>query len=131
MTRYLLDTHVIYRWMRDDRRLGRELRRILAQSDCTVSAASLWEMLIKNSRGKLPLPKGSVGDALEAQGFAVLAISARHVEATRRFDQAIADPFDRLLVATAAEEGMLLLTQDAGILELATRARLPIAEISA
>ena len=130
MTRYLLDTHVIYRWMRDDRRLGRELRRILAKSDCTVSAASLWEMLIKNSRGKLPLPKGSLGDALEAQGFAVLAISVRHVEATRRFDQAIADPFDRLLVATAAEESMLLLTQDAGILELATRARLPIAEIS-
>jgi PIN domain nuclease of toxin-antitoxin system len=131
MTRYLLDTHVIYRWMRDDRRLGRELRRIIARSDCAVSAASLWETLIKNSRGKLPLPKGSVGDALEAQGFAVLAISARHVEATRRFDQAIGDPFDRLLVATAAEEGMLLLTQDAAILELATRAKLRVAEISA
>ena len=131
MTRYLLDTHVIYRWMRNDRRLGREMRRILAQSDCTVSAASIWEMLIKNSRGKLPLPEGSLGDALEAQGFAVLAISARHVEATRRFDQAIADPFDRLLVATAVEEGMLLLTQDAGILKLAERARFPVAEITA
>jgi PIN domain nuclease of toxin-antitoxin system len=37
----------------------------------------------------------------------------------RRFDQAIADPFDRLLVATAAEEGLFLLTQDTGILDLA------------
>jgi PIN domain nuclease of toxin-antitoxin system len=131
MTRYLLDTHVIYRWMRDDRRPGRELRRILARSDCTVSAASLWEMPIKQSCGKLPLPKGSLGDALEAHGFSMIAISARHVDATRRFDQTIPDPLDRLLVATAAEEGMLLLTQDAGILELATRAELPIAEISA
>lgn len=131
MTRYLLDTHVIYRWMRDDRRLGREMRRILAQADCTVSAASMWEMMIKNSRGKLPLPEGSLGDALEGQGFGVLAIAARHVEATRRFGHAIADPFDRLLVATAAEENMLLLTQDAGILELASRTRLPIAEIAA
>ncbi len=130
MTRYLLDTHVIYRWMRNDRRLGREMRKILAQSDCTVSAASMWEMLIKNSRGKLPLPHGSLGDALEAQGFGVLAITARHVEATRRFDQAIPDPFDRLLVATAAEEGMFLLTQDAGVLELARRTRLPVAEIT-
>ena len=130
MTRYLLDTHVIYRWMRNDRRLGRDLRGILARSDCTVSAASLWEMVIKNSRGKLPLPKGSLGDALEAQGFALLSIYARHVEATRRFDQAIVDPFDRLLVATAAEENMLLLTQDASMLALAARTRLPIAEIT-
>ena len=131
MTRYLLDTHVIYRWMRDDRRLGREMRRILSRSDCAVSAASVWEMLIKNSRGKLPLPDGSLGDAMEGQGFRVLAITTRHVEATRRFDQAIADPFDRLLLATAAEEGMLLLTQDTAILDLAGRTRLPIAEISA
>jgi PIN domain nuclease of toxin-antitoxin system len=131
MTRYLLDTHVIYRWMRDDRRLGRKMRKILAQADCNVSAASVWEMLIKSSRGKLPLPEGSLGDALEAQGFGVLAISARHVEATRRFDRSIADPFDRLLVATAAEEGMLLLTQDAGILEVAERTRLPVAETTA
>ena len=131
MTRYLLDTHVIYRCMRDDRRLGRAMRRILAQADCAVSAASLWEMLIKNSRGKLPLPKGSLADAMEAHGFRVLAITARHVEATRRFDQAIADPFDRLLVATAAEEGIFLLTQDAGILKLAKRTRLPVSDITA
>ena len=129
MTRYLLDTHVIYRWMRDDRRLGREVRKIIANSDCAVGAVSLWEMLIKNARGKLPIPEGSLSDAMEAQGFRVLAITARHVEATRRFDQALADPFDRLLVATASEESMLLVTQDAGILESAKRFKLPIADI--
>ena len=130
MTRYLLDTHVIYRWMRDDRRLGRELRRILAEAECAVSVASVWEMLIKNGKGKLPLPAGSLTGALEAQGFRVLTITGRHVEATRRFDQAIADPFDRLLVATAAEEGMLLVTQDGAILDLAEKSRLPVADIS-
>ncbi len=130
MTRYLLDTHIVYRWMRDDRRLGRELRRILAQAYCVVSVASMWEMTIKSARGKLPLPDSSLDDAMAANGFRVLAITARHVEATRRFDQAIADPFDRLLVATAGEEGMLLLTQDAAILDLAGRAKLPVAIIS-
>jgi len=130
MTRYLLDTHVIYRWMRNDRALARGFRGILARSDCAVSTASLWEMLIKSARGKLPLPKGSLGEAIEAQGFAVLPVSARHVDATRRFDQAIADPFDRLLVATAAEEGRLLLTQDAAILALARRSRLPVADLA-
>jgi PIN domain nuclease of toxin-antitoxin system len=129
--RYLLDTHVIYRWMRDDRQLGRRLRSILAHEDCAVSAASIWEMLLKNARGKLPLPKGSLSENLETQGFSVLPITTRHVEATRRFDQAIADPFDRLLVATAAEENMLLLTQDAVLLGLAKRSRLPVADLSA
>lgn len=130
MNRYLLDTHVIYRWMRDDRALGRELRVLLAREDCAVSAASVWEMVIKSSRGKLSLPEEPLGEAIEAQGFAVLPVSARHVDATRRFDQAIVDPFDRLLVATAAEEGRLLLTQDAGVLALARRSRLPVADLA-
>lgn len=131
MTRYLLDTHVIYRGMQDVRRLGREMRRILTHEDCTVSVVSLWEMLIKHGRGKLSLPKGSLTDTLEAQGFSVLSMTARHAEETRRFDQSIPDPFDRLLVATAATEGMLLLTQDAGILDLAERTTLPVAKIAA
>lgn len=131
MTRYLLDTHVVYRWMQDDRRLRGEMRRILTHGDCTVSVISLWEMLIKHARGKLSLPKGSLNDTLQARGFSVLSTTARHVEETRRFDQAIPDPFDRLLVATAATEGMLLLTQDAGILDLAERTTLPVAKIAA
>lgn len=131
MNRYLLDTHVVYRWMRNDRRLGIHARKILARSECCVSAASVWEMLIKNARGKLPLPEGSVADALQAEGFPVLAVTGRHVDATRRFEHSISDPFDRLLVATAIEEGMLLLTQDSGILELSKRIRLPVAEATA
>jgi PIN domain nuclease of toxin-antitoxin system len=129
MTRYLLDTHVIYRWMRDDRRLGRSVRKIVADAECSISVASVWEMLIKNGRGKLPLPEGSLSGALETQGFRVLPISGRHVETTRRFDRAITDPFDRLLIATAIEEGMLLVTQDTAMLELAARARLPVADV--
>ncbi len=127
MTTYLLDTHIIYRWMRDDRRLGRHLRGLLARADCVVSVASVWEMLIKNARGKLPLPKEPIHEAIEAQGFRVLAITARHVEETRRFERAIADPFDRLLVAVASAENMLVLTQDEPMLDLARRARLPVA----
>lgn len=126
--RYLLDTQVNYRWMRDDRRLGRQIRGILGNDDCVVGAVSLWEMLIKNARGKLPLPARPLSDVMEAQGFIVLGISARHVEATRRFDQTLADPFDRLLVATASVEGMLLITQDAAILDSARRLKLPVAE---
>lgn len=131
MSRFLLDTHVVYRWMRDDRRLGARARTLLARSDCLVSAASVWELLLKSARGKLSLPEGSLGEAIEAQGFPVLAITARHVDATPRFARALPDPFDRLLVATALEEGMVLLTQDSAILELSRRIVLPVAEASA
>lgn len=130
MTRYLLDTHVVYRWMRDDRKLGRTTRNLIAKADCSVSTASLWEMVIKNVRGKLPLPDGPLADAMEAQGFRVLAISANHIEATRRFAQVLPDPFDSLLLAVADTEGALLLTQDSAILDAATRFRLPVADVN-
>lgn len=115
--------------MRNDPRLGPQLRKILQRSECAISVASVWEMLLKQSHGKLPLPDTPLGPALEAQGFGVLAITAAHVETTQRFEAILADPFDRLLLATAAEENLLLLTQDTTMLALASRTRLPVAEI--
>lgn len=112
MTRYLLDTHFIYWWMTGDRRLGKAARTLIATTDCTVSVASLWEMLIKNAKGKLPLPEGPIHESLEAQGFRVLPIHARHVAATREFAYLHDEPFDRLLAATAAYEQLVFLTRD-------------------
>ena len=86
------------------------------------------EMLLKNARGKLPLPGSHIGELIEAQGFPLLSITSQHVETTRRFERALPDPFDRLLVATAAAEGMNLLTQDTVILSLANDVPLPIVE---
>lgn len=126
MTTYLLDTHILYRWLRDDRRLARRSRAILASADCVVSVASIWEMLIKSARGKLPLPKGSVTESIEQQGFRIVAITGRHVEESRRFNHVIRDPFDCLLIATASVEGMKLLTQDALILDVAASVDLPV-----
>ena len=60
MKRYLLDTHLIYWWMTADAKLGRATQRIIAKSDIVVSTASVWEMVLKNARGKLPLPQGAL-----------------------------------------------------------------------
>jgi len=128
VTRYLLDTHIVYYWMRADRRIGQRARGILARADCSVSVASIWEMLLKNVKGKLPLPEGPIGEHMEAQGFRLLPITTAHVEATRRFERSLPDPFDRLIVAIAAAEGMQLLTQDAAILRLAGEIPLPVVE---
>jgi PIN domain nuclease of toxin-antitoxin system len=116
--RYLLDTHLIYWWMTADARLGKTTRRIIAKSEIVVSTASVWEMVLKNAKGKLPLPQGTITDHLEAQGFVLLPILPRHVEAARSLTCAHPDPFDRLLIAQAQDERLTLLTRDAAILEL-------------
>ena len=118
MKRYLLDTHLIYWWMTNDTRLGKTTQRIIAKSEIIVSAVSIWEMVLKNAKGKLPLPEGSLTEQLEAQGFIVLAILPRHIEAVRHLQCAHTDPFDRLLIAQAHDEKLTLLTRDAAILGL-------------
>ena len=118
MKRYLLDTHLIYWWMTADTRLGKATQRIIAKSEIVVSVASMWEMALKNAKGKLPLPQGSLTEQLEAQGFLLLPILPRHIEAARSLTCAHADPFDRLLIAQAYDEKLTLLTRDAAILGL-------------
>jgi PIN domain nuclease of toxin-antitoxin system len=116
--RYLLDTHLIYWWMTADARLGKTTQRVIEKSEIIVSTVSLWEMLLKNAKGKLPLPQGSLTEQLEAQGFILLSILPRHIEAARSLICAHADPFDRLLIAQTRDERLTLLTRDAAILAL-------------
>ena len=118
MKRYLLDTHLIYWWMTADARLGKATQRIIAKSEMVVSTASMWEMTLKNAKGTLSLPQGSLTEQLEAQGFVLLPILPRHIEAVRSLNVAHADPFDRLLIAQAYDERLTLLTRDAAILKL-------------
>ena len=62
------------------------------------------------------MPQGSLVGELEAQGFVMLPILPRHIEAVRNLDCPHADPFDRLLIAQARDERLTLLTRDAAIL---------------
>lgn len=118
MKRYLLDTHLIYWWMTADARLGKATQRIIEKSEIVVSTASVWEMILKNAKGKLPLPQGAITEQLEAQGFVLLPILPRHLEVVRSLTCAHSDPFDRLLIAQAQDERLTLLTRDAAILAL-------------
>lgn len=118
MKRYLLDTHLIYWWMTADVRLGKATQALVARSEIIVSTASVWEMVLKNASGKLPLPPGALGEQFEAQGFILLPILPRHIEAVRHLACAHADPFDRLLIAQAQDERVTLLTRDTALLKL-------------
>ena len=121
MSGILLDTHFLYWWMTADRRLGANAQALIARVEVSVSAASLWEMVLKQGRGKLPLPDSPLKAAIEREGFRILPISSEHVEAVRGLPGGLDDPFDRLLLATAKVEGMFLLTRDRTILSFARR----------
>lgn len=116
MRRLLLDTHVVLWWLSDDQRLGHEARRLIANpgNHVAASAASVWEMAVKSSIGKLSVPDGLEEAILEC-GFKPLAITMEHAARVGELPLLHRDPFDRMLIAQAQLEGLELLTADAGL----------------
>lgn len=112
--RILLDTHVFIWAVTDSRRLNDRAREtILAADEAYVSAASIWEIGIKARIGKIEADPVLMGNAIEESGFFALAISPSHAAAASRLPAHHNDPFDRMLVAQAVSEPLLLLTGDA------------------
>jgi PIN domain nuclease of toxin-antitoxin system len=112
--RILLDTHAWLWWQTDDPRLGARARRAIASaSEVRVSAVSAWEIAIKIPLGKLRMPAEiDIEHELERGGFLSLPIEIAHADALRRLPALHRDPFDRMLLAQAASEGLTLLTCD-------------------
>ncbi len=82
-------------------------------SEVRFSAASVWEIAIKVTLGKLTLPASAdVGAALAESGFLALPVEVAHAEDVRHLPPLHRDPFDRMLVAQARIEGLTLLTAD-------------------
>jgi PIN domain nuclease of toxin-antitoxin system len=110
--RLLLDTHVFLWWRVEPARLAPQVRQSIAEADLVfVSAASAWEMAIKVSSGRLRLPEPPEAGVL-ASGFERLLITFSHAEHAALLPHHHRDPFDRMLVAQAREEGLTLVTHD-------------------
>ena len=112
MARILLDSHVALWWLDDHVALGSECRELIATADeVFVSAVTPWELGIKRALGKLAMPDG-LADQLESAGFTPLSISAAHAELAPTLPPHHRDPFDRMLVAQAQLESLVLVTAD-------------------
>jgi PIN domain nuclease of toxin-antitoxin system len=108
----VLDTHVLI-WWDEGRKLAVEAQRAIADADSVyVSAASAWEVAIKAGLGRLR-PTRTVEQAAEESGFLELPVSLRHAERVGRLPPHHRDPFDRLLIAQAEVEELILVTRDA------------------
>src|SRR5205814_9129024 len=116
--RYLLDT-VIFLWsMGPQEKLNKDARELLVnpQHEIYLSAASSWEISLKIAIGKLELPEPAnryIPGQLRTWGIQPLSITHSHALAVGELPPHHRDPFDRMLIAQARVENMILLTADA------------------
>lgn len=76
-----------------------------------VSAATVWELSIKAQLGKIEMPT-TIEEALRRSGFLALPITVQHAQTAGALPRHHTDPFDRMLVAQAMLERMILVTRD-------------------
>lgn len=116
--RLLLDTHALIWWLAGDDALSDRAREAIADhaNSIAVSAASAMEVATKFRIGKLPgaaLLAQNFEAIVAAQGFSELAISVQHARLAGEMNIAHKDPFDRLLIAQAKAESMVLVSNEA------------------
>ncbi len=113
----LIDTHILMWWVFDDHRLSSTARRLVEDpgNRIVVSVISLWEVAIKNGKGKLEVDPAELMAAIDTMGFPVLPVEPRHVSTYMQLPAYHADPFDRMLIAQALTEPSRLLTHDTAL----------------
>lgn len=116
MKRILLDTHVLLWWLVNDPALGVKAKAVIADSrnEVYVSSATNWEISIKSSLGKLVAPI-DMAAVVEDEVFLALPITPYHGDQAGRLPGLHRDPFDRMLIAQAQAEGLVLITNDSSI----------------
>jgi PIN domain nuclease of toxin-antitoxin system len=112
----LLDTHLLLWAAHDPQRLTKAARTLIEDSENELffSAASLWEITIKQSLGRQDFRVDArlLRRGLLDNGYAELSITSEHAINTDQLADAHKDPFDRVLLAQAIVEGITLVTND-------------------
>jgi PIN domain nuclease of toxin-antitoxin system len=116
MSRFLVDTQLLLWNVYGSRKLPARVARLFrdGRHQFFYSAASIWEIAIKASRGRedFAADTAAIRDTLEENGFHELPIAAQHAVAVSSLPPIHADPFDRMLVAQSIVEPMALITTD-------------------
>lgn len=115
--RLLLDTHALLWWLAGDAALSAAAKSALADdnNDIFVSAASTWEISTKHRLGKLPGVAAIASDlagSIADQGFLGLPVTLRHGQAAGALPGLHRDPFDRMLIAQALIEQLVLVSNE-------------------
>lgn len=120
--RLLLDTHIFLWLISDDPRLRESLKKEIVDRENTVhlSVASIWEIVVKNELGRLPLPESPatyIPRERELHQIESLPLIENDLQFLPTLPALHRDPFDRLLICQALNRGMTLVTVDPVIME--------------
>lgn len=113
---YLLDTHTLLWALFHENSLSANAKKvILDDNDIFVSIASLWEIAIKQSIGKLEISESieTIAQICMDEDFYLLSITPSHLDYLKKLPQIHGDPFDRLIISQAVIEGLTIVTKDA------------------
>lgn len=110
---YLIDTHIFIWLMENNKKVSPKIKTLLQNPSANVfiSIASIWEMVIKQTKGQLKIPKDIEG-GIESSGFVILPIEISHVLETGKLPLHHKDPFDRILISQVLVEDLTLITAD-------------------
>jgi PIN domain nuclease of toxin-antitoxin system len=108
-----LDTHVFVWLVESPEHLAEDVILTLRdmENEIFVSAATFWEIAMNRNRGRMRFP-GDIGEEIRAANFVELPVTGAHYEASVALPEIHRDPFDRLIVAQALSEGLVLVTRD-------------------
>jgi PIN domain nuclease of toxin-antitoxin system len=114
---YLIDTHVLLWWITADKRLSSRATAAIGNRRSTIfwSAASSWEISIKHALGRLEFdvpPEVLIPTELNLNRIETLAIQNEHAFLAGRLPLHHKDPFDRMLIAQAQIESLVLMSDD-------------------
>lgn len=117
----LLDTHILLWAANDPQRLSETTRALLLEPANTLyfSAVSLWEIVIKRGLGRSDfiVDPHRLRRLLLENGYTELVVTSEHVLQVDRLPALHKDPFDRLLIAQAQTEALLLVTVDCMVVQ--------------
>ena len=113
---YIIDTHILLWFIEGDKRIGKENIEIIESEDNSIfiSSASLWEIAIKISIGKLKLSVdfGELEFYLIDKGFEILDFNFLHLKKLINLPFHHQDPFDRMIISQATINDLKIITKD-------------------
>lgn len=116
--KYLLDTHVILWWLDTPEKISDKAKEMIQDRTNSVflSSVSFWEMSIKQSLGRLTIPKNII-EVLTSEGFQILPLTAEEGLSVSDLPFIHHDPFDRMLIMQAKLNNLIFISSDKKIKE--------------
>ncbi len=112
----LLDTHAFIWFLNGDELLSKTVRDLITDitDNCFISIASLWEVAIKSSLNKLELEGGfdKIAEFIDKNHIELLPVTFAHLQMLLQLEYYHRDPFDRIIIAQAINESLIVATKD-------------------